>query len=368
MGSKRRGVLGVFFGRGVGWLSAGWACLWVVSLVAANAAAADDDERRLFFDDGQMKNQSVSVFVTDDVTASQVPRLYLQGIHTLTRERPGEDAAHAPKVVARNQTKTVTVDGVEQARKGTLLVFDLSKYPFPFLKPMMRVRPTLTWDANPTAGERAECPTENPHETCQSLTREESVNLGNALGAYVVTTLIVLAIVGFLMWLGYRSGKGALSFARGDDGRWSLSRVQMALWTLAVAWVFLSFGLVKRTVPEIPWQAVALMGLSLVTAGVVGYRTDKVAQGAPASTAAPSQGLIDLVVDGKTGQLSLPRAQMLVWTVITLLLFGLKSALEGEVWAVPEALVVLMGMSQVSYLAPKWQGGPISKSSEEVGK
>jgi len=51
--------------------------------------------------------------------------------------------------------------------------------------------------------------------------------------------------------------------------------------------------------------------------------------------------------------LSLARAQMVFWTVLTLFLFIVKSILDGNLWAVPWELVALMGLSQVGYLAPK---------------
>jgi hypothetical protein len=55
-------------------------------------------------------------------------------------------------------------------------------------------------------------------------------------------------------------------------------------------------------------------------------------------------------------QLSLSRAQMLFWTIIAVILFVAKSALEGELWPVPWELVGLMGISQLGYLVPKFYG------------
>ena len=44
---------------------------------------------------------------------------------------------------------------------------------------------------------------------------------------------------------------------------------------------------------------------------------------------------------------------MLFWTVLMLVLFVTKSALDGALWDVPWQLVTLMGFSQASYVAPK---------------
>jgi hypothetical protein len=52
-------------------------------------------------------------------------------------------------------------------------------------------------------------------------------------------------------------------------------------------------------------------------------------------------------------ELSIPKAQMVVWTLVVILLFCIKSVLGGELWAVPWELVVLTGFSQAGYLGDK---------------
>ena len=47
---------------------------------------------------------------------------------------------------------------------------------------------------------------------------------------------------------------------------------------------------------------------------------------------------------------SLAKAQLLFWTVITIIIFITKSALEGQLWNIPYQLVLLMGLSQVTLL------------------
>ena len=58
--------------------------------------------------------------------------------------------------------------------------------------------------------------------------------------------------------------------------------------------------------------------------------------------------------DGKEPQLSIAKVQMLLWTVISLILFVSKSLLGGSLWDIPWELVVLMGVSQTSYVVPKY--------------
>jgi hypothetical protein len=94
----------------------------------------------------------------------------------------------------------------------------------------------------------------------------------------------------------------------------------------------------------------------------------------PAQDGAPGQAgqasvvpkLGDLVLnfpnDGPP-QLSLARAQMLMWTLLLVTLFVSKSAVNGALWNVPWELVALTGISQAGYVAPKF-AGPGSGSAQ----
>ncbi|MGH6943819.1 MAG: hypothetical protein ACREH6_06330 [Geminicoccaceae bacterium] len=80
--------------------------------------------------------------------------------------------------------------------------------------------------------------------------------------------------------------------------------------------------------------------------------------------------LSDLITDfTPRRELSLARAQMLFWTALMLVVFVLKSVLEGVVWAVPWEMVALMGLSQAGYLAPKLapQLAPPAQADRSVG-
>ncbi|NJL58469.1 MAG: hypothetical protein HC887_01250 [Desulfobacteraceae bacterium] len=70
--------------------------------------------------------------------------------------------------------------------------------------------------------------------------------------------------------------------------------------------------------------------------------------------------LADLIcendVDTDITRTSLPKAQMLFWTVLMLYLFVVKSIADGELWKVPWEMVAMMGMSQAAYLSPHLPG------------
>ena len=140
------------------------------------------------------------------------------------------------------------------------------------------------------------------------------------------------------MYLSRNQG-GSLGVLRNNEGKLSLSRVQMSTWTLAIGAMVCVFGLIHLKVPEIPMTLVALMGLSLVTSGISAHqgekkRKSKKADPKPRSGFLSAQ-LSQLIADSETGQISLPRVQMLFWTMLNVSLFLVKSTLDGELWEVP---------------------------------
>ena len=137
---------------------------------------------------------------------------------------------------------------------------------------------------------------------------------------------------------------------------------QMALWTLAVGAVVVGFALVGMRVPHFPDSLVWLMGFATITSAVGHWQGHKLGE---KIETVPRQFekrpfhvvLTDLLTIPSAqhgqGDLSLAKAQMLFWTVITLGLFIVKSIGEGELWSVPNELVLLMGISQTAFLTRK---------------
>jgi hypothetical protein len=132
---------------------------------------------------------------------------------------------------------------------------------------------------------------------------------------------------------------------------------------LPSAWWSFFYGLIQLDVPIIPTQLLVLMGLSVVTGGISYLAPPPQAvasttgQPNPAGGAKIRPALSDLIrtfPNPGTPELSISRAQMLFWTVVTVMLFVSKSALEGGPWEVPWTLVGLMGISQAAYLFPKY--------------
>lgn len=306
-------------------------------------AASSDDETRLFMPDGQLQSHLVRVYVTPDIATSDLNsvslRLYTS--HVFTSSNPKEKKEYHPLAIDRSHEWEQEIGGVKVHPKGTMLLFDLGDYPIPNYKTAMRVRPELTWSTPKDVGAHA--------------IGEKEVYLANPIGTYIWTFSTIGALLVLLGMMGKRSGGRAIYLLCEPNGKLSLSRVQMALWTIAIGGMVEAFGFIKLQVPDIPETLLALMGASLLTTGVSYIKSD---QSVADKKIEPHW--YNLVQDthlesGKFSltPLSLARAQMLFWTVITLAIFVSKSILDGVLWQVPVELVGLMGMSQLAYLAPK---------------
>ena len=72
----------------------------------------------------------------------------------------------------------------------------------------------------------------------------------------------------------------------------------------------------------------------------------------------PADGPLDVIIPRDN-----PKAQMILWTLLLIVLFVSKSVLDGEIWDIPWALVALMGFSQAGFLAPKFTDAPSASSA-----
>lgn len=344
--------------------------LSVIGLVAGLACATtNDDPLRLYVPDGQVNSHPLRVFLNRDITQDDHPRLLLCAPHTICAMPADANDGWSPKLVAPGQQWTDVVDGQERTSKGTLLLFDLNTYPMPSWKPMARVTPVLHWGNNSgiAVGSR-------------------DIYLGH-LKAAIAWTLALLLVLAATIGMAARGKTGHMRYLLcGPDHYYSLWRVQLTAWTLAVGGMVFCFGMIRMAVPQIPESLVALMGLSLATGAVSAGKarsdaarkllnagkalppvaTTPVAGDAPAAVegSVPSMnpGLPafgDLISDYdeqlKRVVLSIPKAQMLFWTVLILFLFISKTILDGQLWEVPWELVAFTGFSQAGYVGDKFK-------------
>lgn len=242
-----------------------------------------------------------------------------------------------------------------------MLLFDLTEYPLASYKSTARVTPILTWNGSDA-------------DDSASLTTVvgNAVYLGKRWMAAGWTFIAVGALVGIIclhchIKVTEKSRLGSImSLMAGPDNYLSLWRTQLVAWTLAVGSMVFFFGVIQLQVPQIPDSLVALMGMSVATGGLsaIAARSNGKSQvtntdsiEGPDKNCKPE--FSDLIssynADLKVVVLSVPKAQMLFWTglILILILFVAKSVLTGELWDAPWEMVALTGVSQTGYVSDK---------------
>ena len=289
--------------------------------------------------DGQLVSWNLRLFLPQPLPASAKPRLCLLSGHAIAAAAPGQQRALKATVIAQGGQTVKAPDGTQLTQTGTVVLFERRTDLMQFWKPSMRVWPLLIWT--------------DPDGQPRRLLGERQVTIGQAPVAWALTGVALLGFVALLAAL-CRCGPSMIDLLIADDGHLSLSKLQMALWTVAVGAVVFYFALLRSDVPSVPESLVVLMGLSLATTGI-SYRSTAAAGPSPSGHKWRWFDLV-AVYDDDTDQpvgLSLARAQMLFWTGLLLIVFVAKTVLGGVLWEIPWSLVALMGISQAGYLAPK---------------
>ncbi len=333
---------------------------WAV--LVANSAYTQDEDVRLHVEDGQVKKLPFRIFVINKPLEGKKPLLWLEmkDLETEGEREDLEPPPWKPLFVSDDQTLVIERDGAKTTEKGTLMVFDLDKMHMKYWQTMRRVTPILEWEED---GARTK------------ITNMDEVSIGYLPPAMVYVTFLCLIMCLILGLLSKQGSGSALALLCDKEGYLSLSRLQMGSWTLAVGGVVLIFGLIFSTVPDIPNTLVALMGISLATSlvkGMVGGDETKEVETEKTDRSMDKvkPKLFQLIANVRAnGQMvfSLPKAQMLFWTIINIGIFIFKSIEERKMWEVPEQMVILMGMSQATYVTAETMGKGGKKKQENNG-
>jgi len=314
---------------------------------------ANDKSFEIIMKDGQLRSHPVRVHVLEtEISRNMNPELCLAKLSDGNIEKmkktgcPG--TTHKPLEIATNQVYIDDRTGEKVPKSATLLIFDLRKFKINAFLTGSRVLPILEW--------------KDPQNLQEyKAISEKEVYLSNRTGTIIWTffTLIFFFIIAYL--LTKDDSKRLLGFVT-INGRMSMSLTQMALWTIAVGGVVFGIGLMRLEVPEIPQNLVLLMVGATGTAGFGHWqyyrwrrykkRKDSLKNdiNIPEKIFDKLKTIFDVEEDG-IFRPSLAKGQIFFWTLITLILFIVKSILEGQLWNVPEQLVLLMGISQASFLA-----------------
>jgi len=149
-----------------------------------------------------------------------------------------------------------------------------------------------------------------------------------------------------------------------EDNRYSLSRLQLYLWTIFVVMGYVAVCVAQYNFPDIPTNLTLLIGVnaaaSVAATGIFFNKKDSIRD----SNNNPRLAR-DIFLESDDS-LDLPRTQMFVWTIVSLGAFTIllvKTFVDGEpaLPDVPIGLVALMGLSHGAYLGTK------AASKKEVG-
>jgi len=140
-----------------------------------------------------------------------------------------------------------------------------------------------------------------------------------------------------------------------EDNRYSLSRLQIYIWTFWVVIAFVQVAFVTVTFPAIPTNVAVLLGINGFTSVLSTAMTDTAKL--KINKADNPDFFRDIFLD-KEGTLDLSRTQMFVWTLIILvthMVIFWNWSLSGK-HLIPEVdggLLILMGVSNGAYLGVK---------------
>ena len=361
-------------------------CILIVLLlflIYAPFSPAQELPHRLIVPDGQLKSDWVQVFVPGvALTKSMDPSLRLLrpgGKTSITDKK----IVFIPEETAPNQGWSEKKGKRDRLTPGTLLLFDLSDFDIPYWLTGRRVLPILEWKI-PAKSDTVE----TPARTVGIAVCRNEVYLSNAIGTIIWTLAFLVAVFVLIYFLTKTDEKKMWGLICTKDGRLSLSLTQMALWTLAVGSVVMGFAMMKLRVPEIPNSLLLLMVFATLTSTGGHYQSyalkrlqEKVGNSGnegknkkervkPTDKSLANEQETDdqnsnrtfrpnfktlLTIPSKTGDEDpvFAKAQMLFWTILTIIIFLFKTIGEGRLWDVPVELVFLMGISQAGFLGRK---------------
>lgn len=136
-------------------------------------------------------------------------------------------------------------------------------------------------------------------------------------------------------------------------GRYSLSNVQVCMWTMLVLFALCYVWYATGEILTISSGVLILLGISGVT--TVSARTLEALQ-APKDSVAPETASARDLITSEDGNIDLVRFQMLAFTIFTWI-YAFVSVLKSEgLPEIPENLYLLMGISNATYVASKLPG------------
>ena len=173
------------------------------------------------------------------------------------------------------------------------------------------------------------------------------------------------ALVLVVMWLVVSLITGSwnpIKFAIGEDNRYSISKFQLLLWTVAVLFAYIAvvYARVEQglsaDVPNVPDNVLLALGLSGATSVVAkGIKVNNERTGKELSTTLNAPGPLSTLLTNDDGSLSLHKLQYFVWTFVAIGIFlvSLDQSNRLNLPDIDTTLLVLSGIGAGTYLGKK---------------
>lgn len=171
---------------------------------------------------------------------------------------------------------------------------------------------------------------------------------------YIISGILFLLTIGFIQLV---RKTPILRDGSRPDAPYSLSRAQLAFWTITIFFAFVDIYAITGDLPELRTSTLILLGISLgttATARVIdtGSNGNPVTANAPVANTEKSKGFwTDILSDGNG--VSIHRLQMVAWTVIFGFYFIRRVQLYLNIPELDDSLLTLMGVSSAAYVGLK---------------
>ena len=150
---------------------------------------------------------------------------------------------------------------------------------------------------------------------------------------------------------------------RSETKQWSLSKIQMALWTMIFSFWYVVLSAIRGDFMDITDGMFWLMGISSTTA--VGAKAVVIRNLEKLDRERPSKLLSDYDYNVGEYRLSLHRCQIALWTVVVAGMFMVSAATTMNLPDIPNQLLLLMGVSGGTYLGFNY---PQATASQTQGR
>lgn len=164
----------------------------------------------------------------------------------------------------------------------------------------------------------------------------------------VVKPRVLVALILYVAIIVLISLKVSAGVFKSETGKFSLSKMQMAMWTFIFGLAYVVLAAIWKEFLDITDGMFWLMGISSATAvgakAIVLKNMDKLDKNHPSTL------LKDWDKNSGTYRLSLHRCQIALWTLIVLVIYVINLFGTMHLPDIPNKLLVLMGVSGGTYL------------------